>query len=149
MKAADVFRAFADWRLQTFARRPRESVRFFRSSLDHSMVWMLVMRGHFNGNPPTVGECQDIARCSRLTTRKLIADAVSKGLLQVHPAADDHRKRIVRPSERTIAEYESMVRGYISFFEEVGRDRSGERPAQADAERAAAPAAGPLASSRD
>jgi hypothetical protein len=125
MKASEPLRAFADWRLQTYARRPRESVRFFRSSLDHSMVWMLVMRGYYDDSPPTVGECQDIARCSRLTTRKLIADAVGKGLLEVRPAADDHRKRIVCPTERTVAEYVDMVRGYLRFFEEMRPD--GER----------------------
>ena len=122
MKASEPLRAFADWRLETYARRPRESVRFFRSSLDHSMVWMLVMRGYYDNSPPTLGECQDIARCSRLTTRKLIADAVSKGLLEVRPAADDHRKRIVCPSERTIAEYVDMVRGYARFFEDARPD---------------------------
>jgi hypothetical protein len=57
----------------------------------------------------------------------------------VHPDTDDHRKRIVRPTERTIAEYESMVRGYIAFFEEVGRHGAGEQPAQANAERTTDP----------
>ena len=122
MKASEAFREFATWRLQTFARRPRESVRFFRSSLDHSMVWMLVMRGHYDNSPPTVGECQDIARCSRLTTRKLIGNAVSKGLLEVRSSPDDHRKRIVCPTQRTIAEYADMVLGYLSFFEQMGSD---------------------------
>jgi DNA-binding MarR family transcriptional regulator len=129
MKASEALREFANWRLQTYARRPRESVRFFRSSLDHSMVWMLVMRGHYDNNPPTVGECQDIARCSRLTTRKLIGDAVAKGLLEVRSAPDDHRKRIVCPTERTVAEYADMVRGYLSFFETIG---SGEGRSDAD-----------------
>jgi DNA-binding MarR family transcriptional regulator len=124
MKTEEAFREFADWRLQIYARRPRESVRFFRSSLDHSMVWMLVMRGHYDNAPPTVGECQDIARCSRLTTRKLIGDAVGKGLFEVRPAPDDHRKRIVCPTERTIAEYADMVRGYLGFFEQIASDEA-------------------------
>ena len=123
MKASGALREFANWRLQTYARRPRESVRFFRSSLDHSMVWMLVMRGHYDHNPPSVGECQDIARCSRLTTRKLIADAVAKGLLEVRCAPDDHRKRIVCPTERTIAEYADMVQGYLTFFDKIRSGR--------------------------
>jgi hypothetical protein len=134
MAGSGALRAFADWRLQTYARRPRESVRFFRSSLDHSMVWMLVMRGHYDNNSPTVGECQDIARCSRLTTRKLIGDAVAKGLLEVRPAPDDHRKRIVCPTERTIAEYVDMVRGYLTFFEMIGAEE-GRGGADASHER--------------
>jgi hypothetical protein len=77
------------------------------------------MRGYYDDDPPTVGDCQDIARCSRLTTRKLIADAVAKGLLEVRPAADDHRKRIVCPTERTVMEYMSMVRGYVDFCGQV------------------------------
>ena len=123
MEASEIFREFATWRLQTYARRPRESVRFFRSSLDHSMVWMLVMRGHYENSPPTVGECQDIAGCSRLTARKLIGDAVAKGLLEVRHAPGDHRKRIVCPTERTAAEYVDMVLGYASFFEQMGPAR--------------------------
>lgn len=126
MEALAAFREFADWRLQTYARRPRESVRFFRSSLDHSMVWMLVMRGYYDSRPPTVGECQDIARCSRLTTRKLIGDAISKGLLEVRSTSDDHRKRFVCPTEKTIAEYADMVRGYLGFLEQIGSDKAGD-----------------------
>jgi hypothetical protein len=122
MKVSEAFREFANWRLQTYARRPRESVRFFRSSLDHSMVWMLVMRGHFDRNPPTIGECQDIARCSRLTTRKLIADAVSRGLLEIQSQPADHRKRVVCATETTIAEYADMVRGYLDFLRRVELD---------------------------
>lgn len=117
MHSPNAFRDFADWRLQIYKGRPRESVRFFRSSLDHSMVWMLVMRGYFDGEPPTVGECQDIGRCSRLTARKLITDAVVLGYFTIKTDSDDHRKRTVYPTERTISEYVEMVQGYATIFE--------------------------------
>lgn len=122
MKSQNAFRDFADWRLQIYKVRPRESVRFFRSSLDHSMVWMLVMRGHFDGRPPTVGECQNIGRCSLLTARKLIADAVVLGYFELRTDSVDHRKRSVYPTERTINEYVEMVQGYAAIFERIGPD---------------------------
>lgn len=122
MKSQNAFRDFADWRLQIYKVRPRESVRFFRSSLDHSMVWMLVMRGHFDGRPPTVGECQNIGRCSLLTARKLIADAVVLGYFELRTDSVDHRKRSVHPTERTINEYVEMVQGYAEIFERIGPD---------------------------
>jgi hypothetical protein len=122
MKSQNALRDFADWRLQIYKVRPRESVRFFRGSLDRSMVWMLVMRGHFDGNPPTVGECQSIGRCSPLTARKLISDAVVLGFLELKTDSVDHRKRTVCPTERTIREYVDMVQGYAEIFERIGPD---------------------------
>jgi hypothetical protein len=117
MHSPNPFRDFADWRLRIYEGRPRESVRFFRRSLNHSMVWMLVMRGYFDGNPPTVGECQDICRCSRLTTRKLIADAVQRSYFDLQTGSDDLRKRSVSPTRRTIDEYVEMVQGYLAICE--------------------------------
>lgn len=117
MRPSNPFRDFADWRLRIYEERPRESVRFFRSSLNHSMVWMLVMRGHFDGRPPTVGECQDIGRCSRLTARKLINDAVVLGYFELQTDSDDHRKRSVHPTERTVREYVEMVHSYLEICE--------------------------------
>lgn len=115
MQTSNPYREFADWRLRTFAGRARESVRFFRSSLNHSVVWMLVIRGYYDNNPPTVGECIDIGLCSRLTTRKLIADAVSLGYLEVQSDGGDQRKRNVHPTELTLREYVAMVRGYMDM----------------------------------
>ena len=119
MPSPNPYRVFADWRLQIYKGRPRESVRFFRSSLSHSMVWMLVMRGYFDGQPPTVGECQDIGRSSRLTVRKLITDAVVLGYLELKTDSDDQRKRSVYPTQRTIDEYVAMVREYMAIFETI------------------------------
>lgn len=119
MMSETAFRDFADWRLQVYRDRPRESVRFFRSSLDHSMIWMLVMRGHFDDHAPTVGECQGIGRCSPLTTRKLIGDAVALGYFEIRTDSADHRKRSVHPTERTITEYVEMVQGYAAIFESI------------------------------
>lgn len=132
MTSQNAFRDFADWRLQIYKVRPRESVRFFRSSLDHSMVWMLVMRGHFDGSPPTVGECQSIGRCSPLTARKLIADAVVLGYFELRTDSIDHRKRSVYPTERTIREYVEMVQGYAAIFERIGPETG--NPANVEAE---------------
>lgn len=128
MQAPNPFRDFADWRLQIYKDRPRETVRFFRRSINHSMVWMLVMRGYFDGQAPTVGECQDIGKCSRLTARKLIADAVALGYLELRTDSEDNRKRTVYPTDRTISEYVDMVEGYLAISKRICPDT----PAPAD-----------------
>ena len=119
--ANEAYLAFAEWRQRIqFSDSSRKSVLFFRRSRDHSIVWMLVMRGHYLGTPPTVRECQEKATSSRPTTRKLIADAEAKGFFEISSAADDSRKRLVHPSRRTVEEYESMVDGYLSLAETLG-----------------------------
>src|SRR3954467_11618165 len=115
LDAKEAYLAFAEWRLRIqFAQSSRQSVLFFRRSRDHSIVWMLVMRGYYMGAPPSVRECQEKATCSRPTTRKMLADAQARGFIDIRPAADDSRKRLVYPSKRAIEEYESMVMGYLS-----------------------------------
>lgn len=116
MKDDKLYGAFADWRLGIYARQPRRTVRFFRTSLAHSVIWMTVMRGHHDACPPTLGACEAIAPCSRLTARKLISEAIDKKFLVLRAARDDSRKRLVLPTSRTIREYREMVDGYAGFF---------------------------------
>jgi hypothetical protein len=126
--AKEAYLAFAEWRLRIqFAQSSRQSVLFFRRSRDHSIVWMLVMRGYYMGAPPSVRECQEKATCSRPTTRKMLADAQARGFIDIRPAADDSRKRLVYPSKRAIEEYESMVMGYLSLWDTLGLERKGGR----------------------
>jgi DNA-binding MarR family transcriptional regulator len=114
----DIYFAFANWRsdIQSTT-KVRRSIFFFRRSFDHSLIWMLVMRGYYGSRAPSVRECLDAAKCSRLTTRKLLADAVARGYLEIRPAPDDHRKRLVHPTRITIAEYEAMVRRYLGLWD--------------------------------
>jgi hypothetical protein len=120
----EAYLAFAEWRLRIqFAQSSRQSVLFFRRSRDHSIIWMLVMRGHYLGAPPSVRECQEKATCSRPTTRKLLADAQARGFIDIRAAADDSRKRLVTPSKRAIEEYESMVMGYLGLADTLGLPR--------------------------
>lgn len=119
----DVYLAFANWRFQTqHAHNLRRSIFFFRRSFDHSMIWTLVMRGYYQNALPSVRACQNAAKCSRLTTRKLLADAVAGGFLEIRPAADDHRKRLVHPTALAVAEYESMVKRYLGLWDTLLND---------------------------
>lgn len=114
----DIYFAFANWRSEIQATtKVRRSIFFFRRSFDHSLLWMLVMRGYYGQRAPSVRECVDAAKCSRLTTRKLLADAVAKGFLEIRPAPDDHRKRLVHPTPITVSEYEAMVRRYLGLWD--------------------------------
>jgi len=124
----EAYLAFAEWRLRIqFAQSSRKSVLFFRRSRDHSIIWMLVMRGYYLGAPPSVRECQEKATSSRPTTRKLLADAEARGFIEIRADEEDSRKRLVTPSRRTIEEYESMVMGYLGLWDTLGLVRKGGR----------------------
>ena len=126
----DVYFAFANWRSEIQATtKVRKSIFFFRRSFDHSLIWMLVMRGHYSDKAPSVRECLDAAKCSRLTTRKILADAAAKGFLEIRPAPRDHRKRLVHPTPLTIMEYEAMVRRYLGLWDTLLKQN---QPASSD-----------------
>jgi DNA-binding MarR family transcriptional regulator len=121
----EIYFAFANWRSEIQSTtKVRKSIFFFRRSFNHSLVWMLVMRGYYGDRAPSVRECLDAAKCSRLTTRKLLADAVAKGFVEIRPAPDDHRKRLVHPTRITIAEYEAMVRRYLGLWDTLLKQNS-------------------------
>lgn len=112
--------AFAEWRITTHrSRNVRKSVRFFRKTRNHTLLWTVMMRGHYRGTPPSVNECIGEATCSRQTTRKILLAAQSEGFLRIVPADDDSRKRLVVPTERCVAEYEAMVNGYLALAESI------------------------------
>jgi DNA-binding MarR family transcriptional regulator len=118
----DIYLAFANWRFQTQrATKIRRSIFFFRSSFDHTLIWTLVMRGYYRKALPSVRDCQNAASCSRLTTRKLLADAEALGFLVIRPAPNDSRKRLVHPTPRAVAEYEAMVKRYLGLWDTLLR----------------------------
>jgi hypothetical protein len=116
----NAYLAFAKWRVDLYrSQKPRESVRFFRRSRNHSLLWNFIMYGYYSDNAPTVGECEQVTAWSRPTARKLMAEAESKGLIEIRAAPEDQRKRRVHPTEKTIAEYEAMVGGYLNLWQQL------------------------------
>ena len=89
------------------------------------------MRGHYKNTPPSVRDCQNVAKCSRLTTRKLLADGVAQGFLDIRTAPNDSRKRLVHPTPLAIAEYEAMVRRYVGLGETLIADKRRIKPRRA------------------
>lgn len=126
----DRYRAFAEWRLGTHRKGKGRSVRFFRLTRDHTVIWSTVMRGHYVGAPPTIRECIAEVRCSKETARRIILVAEARGYFQLREAAGDARKRLVVPSRQCVAEYQAMVDGYLELPEILGvRPRRGaDRP---------------------
>ncbi len=109
--------AFAEWRIERYFVNPRKSVRFFRQSHNHALIWALVMRGYYTGTPPSFKDCIRTATCATETARKIVFDAVSRGFFVLDPAIDDGRKKLIRPSQQCIAEYESHVGMFLKFAE--------------------------------
>jgi DNA-binding MarR family transcriptional regulator len=126
--ARNVYLAYSTWRIQLHrSRKPRLTVRFFRRSRNHSLIWNFVMQGYYEGTPRTLGECEDIAGWSRPTTRKLLKDARLRGFLDIRPSAEDQRKRLVFPTPLAVSEYESMVKGHMDFVASLKRPRTKSR----------------------
>jgi hypothetical protein len=109
------FLAFAKWRIERYSVNPRMSVRYFRQSHNHSLIWAMVMQGHYTNSPPSFTDCIRTAKCATETTRKIIFTAVSKGYLLLDPAEDDNRKKLIHPSKTCIDEYESHVGMFLQF----------------------------------
>ncbi|MGE5537030.1 MAG: hypothetical protein ACM30I_00310 [Gemmatimonas sp.] len=120
MAVDDRYRAFAEWRLSTHRTGKGRSVRFFRLTRDHTVIWSTVMRGHYVGKPPTIQECITEVRCSKETARRIIVAAQARGYFQIRPAPDDARKRLVTPSRQCVAEYQAMVDGYLELPDILG-----------------------------
>jgi hypothetical protein len=120
MATDDRYRAFAEWRLTTHRKGKGRTVRFFRLTRDHTIIWSTVMRGHYVGQPPTIHECIAEARCSKETARRIIVIAQSRGYFHIRPAPDDARKRLVAPSKQVVVEYQNMVDGYLELPEILG-----------------------------
>jgi DNA-binding MarR family transcriptional regulator len=113
----DWYRGFAERQLKVHRSKTAEqSVRFFRQSINHTLLWTSVMRGYYRDQPPTVKEIILQSRCSKETVRKIIARARLKGYLEATVSDADRRRRLVRPTRLTVAEYERLIDGYRSFF---------------------------------
>lgn len=123
-KSNQPYLAFSAWRVDLYrSQKPRHSVRFFRRSRNHSLLWNFIMHGHYAGAPPSVGACETVTAWSRPTTRKLLHDAQARGFIEIRAAADDHRKRLIYPTAKTVSEYQAMVNGYMKLWKTLDKKK--------------------------
>ncbi|MFN4283598.1 MAG: hypothetical protein ACK4NA_13250 [Alphaproteobacteria bacterium] len=121
VQAPEWYLAFAEWRADIQRRADAwRTVKFFRQSRSHTILWTEVMRGHYTRTPPSVSACVAAMPCARMTARKIIALAESKGYFARHAAADDSRKKLLTPAPRCVAEYEAMVDEFLHLAERLG-----------------------------
>lgn len=112
--------AFAEWRADIQRRTDAwRTVKFFRQSRSHTILWTEVMRGHYSAAAPGVTQCVAAMPCARMTARKIIALAEQKGYLLRRPATQDSRKKLLLPSPRCVAEYEAMVDEFLHLAERL------------------------------
>jgi hypothetical protein len=129
------YQAFAEWRINTHRSTRGKSVRYFRLSRDHTVIWSVVMHGHYAKSPPAVKDCIAEARCSKETARRILQISVARGYFRFVDAPTDSRKKLVVPSRQCIAEYESMVDGYLSLPERLGVTTKARRKKAAKRDR--------------
>ena len=84
------------------------------------------MRGYYAKVPPSVRDCIAEVRCSKETARRIILLAESLGYLQIRPSPDDARRKQVMPSRQCVAEYQTMVDGYLKLPEILGIEPPGK-----------------------
>jgi len=113
--------AFAEWRADIQRRTDAwRTVKFFRQSRSHTILWTEVMRGHYTAAAPGVTACLAAMPCARMTARKIIALAEQKGYFLRRAAASDSRKKLLLPSARCVAEYEAMVDEFLHLADKLG-----------------------------
>lgn len=114
------YQAFAQWRIGTHRSTRGKSVRYFRLTRDHTVIWSVIMFGHYAKTTPSIKDCIAETRCSKETARRILQTAYTRGYLRFIEAPDDARKKLVAPSRQCIAEYEAMVDGYLHLPERLG-----------------------------
>src|SRR5258708_10102553 len=93
----DWYGSFAERQFKVHRSKTAEqSVRFFRQSIDHTLLWIMVMRGYYLDQPPSVKEIILQSRCSKETVRKIIARAQLKGYLETEVSDEDRRPPLLR-----------------------------------------------------
>lgn len=116
----DRYLAFAEWRLGVQrARGRRKSVKYFRLTTHHVIIWTVIMRGYYAGRPPSLNDCLRSVTCAAETARKIIFTAQAKGYLEFRQSPADHRKKLIYPSAQSITEYEHHVDTFLRLSQEL------------------------------
>jgi hypothetical protein len=116
----DRYLAFAEWRLGVQrARDRRKSVKYFRLTTHHLIIWTVIMRGYYAGRPPSLNDCLRSVTCAAETARKIIRTAHAKGYLEFRQAPSDQRKKLIYPSPQCITEYERHVDTFLRLSQEL------------------------------
>jgi hypothetical protein len=116
----DRYLAFAEWRLAVQrARHRRKSVKYFRLTTHHLIIWTVIMRGYYVGRPPSLNDCLRSVTCAAETARKIILTAHAKGYLEFRQAPSDQRKKLIYPSPQCIVEYERHVDTFLRLSQEL------------------------------
>ncbi len=120
----DRYLAFAEWRLDVQrARHRRKSVKYFRLTTHHLIIWTVIMRGYYAGRPPSFNDCLRSVTCAAETARKIILTGHAKGYLELRQAPSDHRKKLIHPTPQCVAEYERHVDTFLRLSQELASTR--------------------------
>ncbi|MFN4283569.1 MAG: hypothetical protein ACK4NA_13105 [Alphaproteobacteria bacterium] len=98
--------AYTRWRIGHLR---HESVTYFRDSPHRSLIWFMVMRGYYDGTPPSLQDCIAASLCSIGTARAIITTAEAKRYFRFVSDPSDSRKRRIAPTALCVAEYQEMV----------------------------------------
>ena len=104
---------YTEFRIAKHRAKPASEIfRYFRQTIHHSVLWMVIMRGYYLGNPLSVKQCINEVQISKDTTRKIILIAAARGYLEIRAAEGDGRCKLVRPTRECVEEFEAMVDSY-------------------------------------
>lgn len=110
--------AYAEFRIAKHRAKPTsETFRYFRQTVHHSVLWMIVMRGHYVGKLPSLKECINEVCISKDTVRKIINGGVARGYLEWRSSPDDRRKKLIAPTKPSITAFEGLVDAYSKLLQ--------------------------------
>ncbi|HTI86459.1 MAG TPA: hypothetical protein VL966_07640 [Alphaproteobacteria bacterium] len=109
--------AYAEFRIAKHRAKPTsELFRYFRQTVHHSVLWMIVMRGHYVGKLPSLKDCITEVKISKDTVRKIINGAEARGYFEWRSSPDDRRRKLIAPTRQCIAEFEGLVDAYSKLL---------------------------------
>jgi DNA-binding MarR family transcriptional regulator len=110
--------AYAEFRIAKHRAKPTsQTFRYFRQTVHHSVLWMIVMRGYYVDDLPSLKDCLHEVNISKDTVRKIINDAQANGYLEWRSTPDDRRKKLIAPTRLCIAEFEGLVDAYSRLLQ--------------------------------
>lgn len=117
-RAINAYLAYAEFRIAKHRAKPTsQTFRYFRQTVHHSVLWMIVMRGYYVDDLPSLKDCIHEVNISKDTVRKIINDAQARGYLEWRSAPEDRRKKLIAPTRQCIAEFESLVDAYSRLLQ--------------------------------
>lgn len=91
------------------------SLNYFRKSQESYLLWLIILNGHYDNNYVSIEVLINYVSprfASRQTVKNLLNTAIESGFIIKIQNKKDRRKRFIRPSEKTLKDFEMWAEDY-------------------------------------